>query len=93
MKKQIPGKTDDMPEKDLNIWQKKLVEIILVAWVLIFMFFWWILSGSPGLKYKLVKKMPYRSEIIFVFKKTKIKVWPYIYRPYIWDENSKKDEN
>ena len=92
MKKQIPGKTDDMPEKDLNIWQKKLVEIILVAWVLIFMFFWWILSGFPGLKYKLVKKMPYRSEIIFVLKKTKIKVWPYIYRPYIWDENSKKDE-
>ncbi len=78
--------------KGIMPWRKKLIEIILVTWILIIMFFWWILNELPGFKYKFVRKMPYYSDIRSVLKTTQKKVRPYIYRPYIWDVNSKKKE-
>ncbi|MBI4849806.1 MAG: hypothetical protein HY808_14745 [Nitrospirae bacterium] len=64
-----------------------IFELAVSAWIVLHLFFWFVLNGYPDLSFK--NQLPFFMHS--TVEKAHDTIWPYVWRPYIWSENSIKE--
>jgi len=61
-------------------WQRLLIQLLVIFWIIACLYVWWILNGALGIKY--LPKLSY--EFYIIVQNSSHRIWPYVWRQYIF---------